>query len=665
MSGLAAIFHRDGKPVDEPLARRMIEAVPYRGPDGLSLLVHGDVALGFAKMAVTAEDVPATQPLVSPRTGCAVIADVRLDNRAELLALLPLPLPTTVSDAEILLHAYEAWGLDCLPRLLGDFALVIWDPRQQRLVCARDTYGQRTLYYRLDERTFAAASEIRQLFQDPSVPIEPNEERIRHSLVPLEIVKNPRDSHQTYYAGVYAVPAAHVLVVERNEARLRRYWDLTPSGEIRYRSEDEYAEHYLGLFTEVVRARLRSVYPIGLLLSGGLDSSSIVAVAQLLFRSRQVQNPGFVTFSQVFDGLDCDERPLIEEIRAMYDLDARFLPFSGSNDYLQPEPTGFQEMPGVGNRPVRDALLAAVAASGARVVLDGAVADSCVYGTRYVFDSLLRQGRLRELGLHLQAYRRAVDESLVAVLARYCLLPLLPLPLHRGLREIDFRRRFDRVRPRLMPAWLAPALREDLARRHFDLWIKANRERRFSSPGRESEFRTLYPPEMASSLAPWPLEMARPFADRRLHEFLLAIPPELKFSPVPGTDDFYPGSKRLVRRAMCGLLPEAVRTRASKTIFGAAGASELETRWCAYEAAFGPGARPEVALRGYVEQERFWRRLQEARAQGWTDDFLYLKAMAQLETWLRSLRLPRERLVGVPPTASEPTRREEVSLSRS
>src|SRR5207248_2685690 len=121
---------------------------------------------------------------VSPRTGCALIADARLDNRDVLLARLPDRPSPRASDAELILCAYEAWGLDAPARLLGDFAFVIWDPRRKRLLCARDSSGQRTLYYRIDRRTFAAASELHQLLQDPSVPVAPDEERIRDFLVP-------------------------------------------------------------------------------------------------------------------------------------------------------------------------------------------------------------------------------------------------------------------------------------------------------------------------------------------------------------------------------------------------------------------------------------------------------------------------------------------------
>jgi asparagine synthase (glutamine-hydrolysing) len=196
-----------------------------------------------------------------------------------------------------------------------------------------------------------------------------------------------------------------------------------------------------------------------------------------------------------------------------------------------------------------------------------------------------------------------------------------------------------------MPEWL----RADLEQRQLELCLEAERGRRYSSPAREEEYGLLYPPDVVRHPVPWAVELWRPFADRRLHEFLLAIPPEQKFEPHPDTDEFYAGSKQLVRRAMRGILPESVRTRRSKTVFNPVFDREVEFQWPLYEAAFGPSARSEVAARGYVDAELFWSRLQELRAGREGGDVNYILQIAGLETWLRSLSLPRPQLVTVPP----------------
>src|SRR5688500_2092980 len=260
MSALAVVLHRDGRQADgatAALADAMLAAVPYRGPDGTGVHVSGPVALGHAAFSVTPEDVlerrSGGQPLIEPRSGCVIVADARLDNRDALRdALRPLgpalPLPGLVGDAALILCAYQMWGEDAFTRLLGDFAVAIWDPRRQRLVCARDTSGQRALFYRADGGTFAAASEIHQLFQDRSVPVEANEERIRDSLVPVNVFRNEQDQAATYYRDVWALPAGHVLTVGGDALRTRRYWELPVPRELRYRRSEQYAEHFRSLF---------------------------------------------------------------------------------------------------------------------------------------------------------------------------------------------------------------------------------------------------------------------------------------------------------------------------------------------------------------------------------------------------------------------------------
>ncbi len=654
MSGLAAILHRDGCPVGPADIGAMLAAAAYRGPDGLRVHLDGGLAMGHASMAVTPEDAQERQPVVSPRTGCVLSADARLDNRAELLAQLPDRPSSAAGDADLILRAYETWGLEFVTHLLGDFAFVLWDPRQRRLVCARDTSGQRTIFYRAGARIFAAASEIQQLLQDPAVPIRPNDERIRRRLTPLNMFRNEKDSADTYYEGIHALPAGHVLTVDCETLRVWRYWDFEPPAELRYRTEDEYAEHFRALFFEVVAARLRTSGPIGALLSGGLDSSSIVCAAQQLYREGAVDDRGFVSFSAVFDGREGDEHALIRDIQRMYGLDARYISCQGAGGHLQLEPSGFRESPNMGSSDLRDPMCGAAVRAGVRVLLSGEMADSCVGGSRLVFDSLLRRGDLRALRRHLRAYRRVSDEPLGTILTFACLGPLLPLPLQKRLHVAQVHLAHRRHGHHWLPGWMCEPLREELSRRQVQLWLEAERARRFSSPAREAEYTLLYPPEIMRHPAPWPLEVWRPFADRRLHRFLLAIPPEQKFAPHPDSDEFYAGSKRLVRQAMRGIMPESVRTRTSKTVFQAQVRHGIDLQWPAFEAAFGPSSRPEIALRGYVDRHQFWSRLVALRNGQYGPDLVYVLEMVGLETWLRALQLPWPRRVTVAPPVESP-----------
>ncbi|MFN0070215.1 MAG: asparagine synthase-related protein [Chloroflexota bacterium] len=648
MSGLAALFHRDGRPVDRTSVWQMLQAVPYRGPDGMTAtVIDNQVALGHARMDVTPEDALNQQPVISPRTGCAIIADVRIDNRTELLNTLVLPAAIPISDAELILRGYEAWGVSVLDRMLGDFALVIWDAQHRRIIAARDTSGQRGLFYRVNGQTFAAASEIHQLLQDPLVPVLPNEDRIRDFLVPQQMFSNEKDNAATFYKSLFSIPAGHVLTVTSDSVTVRKYWELAPPAELRYRHDADYAEHFRELFSQVVKTRLRVSGRVGALLSGGLDSSSVACTALEQFRIEGRPAADFSGFSMVFDGLECDERDLIQEMVAKYRFDAQFIPLGQVGGRLQLAPKCFMESPNMGISDARDAIFSAVQASSVRVLLTGDVADSCVGGTRYVFDSLIRQARIHEFIDHVRAYRRVSTDSYKRILGRYTLLPLLPRGVQKQVNLAIMRREFSQIQHQMLPPWMPQSLREDLSSRHGRLLFAEEHHRRFSNDSREAEYRMLYPPEVGRHPVPWPIEIWRPFTDRRLHEFLFAIPPEQKFKPHPETDEFYAGSKRVVRQAMHGIVPEPIRTRIHKTMFGEVAQSELECNWPLYEVAFGPSATPAIAEHGYVDQAKFWSRLQTLRSKRDTPDAIYVMQMISLETWLRSFLLPRDQLVKV------------------
>jgi asparagine synthase (glutamine-hydrolysing) len=203
------------------------------------------------------------------------------------------------------------------------------------------------------------------------------------------------------------------------------------------------------------------------------------------------------------------------------------------------------------------------------------------------------------------------------------------------------------------PNWIGKKVREDIRRRHLQLCLGIERTRRFASPAREAQYRALYPPLLSPSVPGWSVELRRPFADRRLHEFMLAVPPEQHFQPHPEVDLFYAGSKRLLRSAMRGVLTEPVRLRTTKTAFGGIYVDDVRQRWPQYEAAFGPSATPIVAERGYVDRRQFWSRLEQLREGAVGADFIYILHIVGLESWLRGFNQPRHQLVAVPVASAD------------
>ena len=328
MSGLAGIYSLDGSPADRALLERMTRAIAHRGPDGIRYAVDGPAALGHCLLCTTPESLRESQPLWDETGSCCLAMDGRVDNREELTAALSsagMRLRDD-TDAEIVLKAYMAWGEHSPRRIVGDFALVVFDKRSRSLFCARDPLGVKPFYYWTDGKAFLWASELQQLFQHPSVSKEPNE-----GMVAEYLSAKITSVEETLYVGILRLPPAHVMVVSPDGVVRRRYWDVEPDVEPSWRSREECAEAFLPVFKEAVRCRLRSQKPVGAELSGGLDSSSVVSAAQALYREGAAHDLGFEAFSLVFPGLPCDESQFIDAVAERWQLKVNKFPAEGGH----------------------------------------------------------------------------------------------------------------------------------------------------------------------------------------------------------------------------------------------------------------------------------------------------------------------------------------------
>lgn len=245
-------------------------------------------------------------------------ADARLDNRQDLTETLTTKRHGGLehaTDADLILAAYQCWDSDCAAHLIGDFAFAIWDAPKQRLFAARDAMAMRPLYYRVEPRRALFVTEIKQLVALPDVPV-----RLYEPAVSAHLAGLFGPLSWTCYAGIIQLEPAHALVIDASGHRTWRYWDIDPDAEIRYPREADYAEHFMELFQESVRCRLRSVKPVGLLLSGGLDSGGIAStVGSLLQHGGVSPAPDFHTYCFAFETLtECDERHLSDHIVRRY-----------------------------------------------------------------------------------------------------------------------------------------------------------------------------------------------------------------------------------------------------------------------------------------------------------------------------------------------------------
>jgi asparagine synthase (glutamine-hydrolysing) len=557
MSAIAGFWHPGGRPAEPAELQRMLHRLSRRGPDGSGAWCEGAVALGHLLLHTTPESLGESLP-VAGRGGLVLTADARIDNRRELMDALPaLDRPARdAPDSELILAAYRTWGVRCATHLVGDFAFALWDDVNRHLFCARDPFGVKPFYYHYQPaRLFAFATEIKGILALREVPRRLNENRVADYLQ-----WSFDDEEITFYDGIVRLPPAHTLLVTRDRLTLRRYWNLDPERELRLGSDRAYAEAFQEVFTQAVRCRLRSAFPVGSSLSGGLDSSSIVCTARSLLH--QQARPPLHTFSLRFDDLpECDESQFIDAVLDGGDL----LPHRIRGDRLSPMEeldrylTFEDGASWVFNMCLHWAMHRSAAEHGVRVFLDGLGGDEVVCHGIGHLPQLLRSGRLPELAVSVVRLGRHFDQPPLRILRRQAIRPLLPPaalrlwaarrgrppPAQSPVRPLVARALAERVgledRLRLLDR-TRPAAPSTLRGSHYGALLAG-----INSAG----FESIDPVAAAFSLEP-----RYPFYDRRLVEFCLALPGEQKLR--------WGWSRFVLRQAMAGTLPERVRRRGGK-----------------------------------------------------------------------------------------------------
>jgi asparagine synthase (glutamine-hydrolysing) len=510
----------------------------------------------------TPESLDEVLPRQHRESGLVITADARIDNRDDLIAELGLEYGhPTITDSELILEAYRKWGQECPQKLLGDFAFAIWDSRQQHFFCARDAMGVKCLYYFLSDSLFAFGSEIKALCCMPEIPKRLNELRI------LDYIENSFDDRAiTFYKDIYRLPPASRLVVDRKHFRISEYWSLDPKHELKLKSDDEYTEAFRDCFIRAVRVRMRSAFPVGSALSGGLDSSSIACVARSINRS-QASGAPVHTFSLIFPSLPEQDLPFIDERKYMQDVlalggfQSHFIHADQLSPMMDVERVHqhLDEASCALNLYLHWAMFESAKQQGVRVFLDGFDGDAVIsYGFEHLRDLALR---LKWSTLRQEARLLANNLRIPArtVIHEYCVKPLCPdwpFKLYRKARSqrgeqagldtfgaSQFRKRMGANKR--IPARASAA-------RHFRL--ATARENHVASLGHPGYTYALEAADKAS--AAFGVEARYPFFDRRLMELCLSIPAGQKLRQ---------GWNRLIlRRAMSGYLPESVQWRAWK-----------------------------------------------------------------------------------------------------
>ena len=300
MCGIAGICQLDASPLDPQAqywVKTMTDCIAHRGPDGEGQWLNGPVCLGHRRLSII-DLGTGGQPMHSVDGRYTIVFNGEIYNFAELKQELAAKGSRfcTSSDTEVILEGYRQWGVDCLSRFNGMFAFALWDAHEQRLFCARDPFGKKPFFYTVQQGKLHFASELTALEKIPGLSLTMQPEAVMRYLA-YEYVPTP----QTVYGEVESLPPAHWLMIESGVVRTGRYWDMPMPDESDRRSPDQLGEELQFLMARAVRWRMVSDVPLGVFLSGGIDSSIVAGLM-----ARQSPTP-IKTFSIGFSEASYDE----------------------------------------------------------------------------------------------------------------------------------------------------------------------------------------------------------------------------------------------------------------------------------------------------------------------------------------------------------------------
>jgi asparagine synthase (glutamine-hydrolysing) len=572
MCGIAGIVSVDRLDHDAPgRAVRMRDIISHRGPDEAGLHVDGAAALAHRRLSIV-DLSTGQQPLWNEDGSIWVIFNGEIYNHADVRAELEAHghIYRTKSDTETIVHAYEQWGDDCVHRFRGMFAFAIWDAPRKRLLLVRDRLGIKPLYWSRAGDTLLFASEIKSILASDLVEPRPN-----YAVLPEVLSTRSTSGADTLFKGIHKLLPGHLLVFERGEITVRQYWDIprrdeSPEG-LRH-SDDEGSDNgsaglqpcpepvarFRELLEESVRLRLMSDVPLGMFLSGGIDSSAIAAImARLIDRPLQ-------TFSVAFKDRAFNELEYAREVARAIKADSHEIVIDDRDFFgALPKLVWHEDEPIAHPSSVPLYFVSKLAREHVTVVLTGEGSDELLAGygkyPRVAFN--WRAGTIYERMLP-QALRDTVASGLLPRLprrlARYATRSFLAMDRSPEAMFFD---NFASIRLADQQRLLSPAFRAAATREN----AYAASLGYFNTPNGTSTLldRLLYADiktylvellmkqdqmSMATSI-----ESRVPFLDHKLVEYAATLPDEWKLHGWT--------TKRVLREAMKGLLPESILNR--------------------------------------------------------------------------------------------------------
>jgi len=553
MCGICGIFDLTGKPINRETLTRMNSVIRHRGPDGEGELMDGEVGLAHRRLSII-DLGGGAQPIGNEDGSVQIVFNGEIYNFIELREQLQKAghVFRTQSDTEVIVHAYEQWGLDCVTRFNGMFAFAIWDKRRRELLLARDHLGIKPLYYFKSGNRLLFASEIKALMQDAACPREVDGEALAE-LFTFRYVPSPK----TLFKSVFKLPPGHWMRCTQKGTEIKRFWTWVPQLREKW-NEADLIEEYQTLLENAVRLQLRSDVPLGLFLSSGIDSGALLAIM------RQYSSGPVQTFTIGFDeGEKTNEVEDARKTARQYGAEHYHM-MLGSTDYEKYYERYMSDLEEpVGHEPAAAFyFVSKITSERVKVALTGQGADEPWAGyDRY---------KGVKLSTVYSRLPRAITGGLAAAIAR---VPGRMERLKRGvasLGERDMLTRFAKVYSFFGAEMKERLYKGDLKQRfEADPYGTKEALRRLQSDVQHLDPLTqmLYVDTRANlpddllmvadktSMAN-SLEVRVPFLDYRLVEFIESLPPQFKLHGLTG--------KYLHKKAMLKWLPQEVVYRKKK-----------------------------------------------------------------------------------------------------
>jgi asparagine synthase (glutamine-hydrolysing) len=557
MCGIAGIVSSDGLRLeDRERALAMRDVVTHRGPDDAGLFVDDCAALAHRRLSIV--DLAAGhQPLANEDESVWITFNGEIYNHADVRAELESAghRYRTRSDTETIVHAYEQWGDDGVHRLRGMFAFAIWDARRKRLLLARDRLGVKPLYWAMAGDRLLFGSEIKAILESGLVRAAANED-----LLPELLGTRYLSGARTLFRGVHRLQPGHLLVFENGAVTIRRYWDIPttgPSPELRRLSDPELVRRFRDLLEEAVRIRLMADVPLGLFLSGGLDSSAIAALmANMIDRPLQ-------TFSVAFKDRAFSELDYARQVSTAIRADAHEIVIDDQDFFgALPRLIWHEDEPVAHPSSIPLYFVSSLARGHVKVVLTGEGSDELLAGYGKYPRALINWRAASAYRFVPEPMRAWVAQSVVPRLprrvARYAARSFLAMP---PTPEAMFFDNFAAIGVRRQAMLLAPPLVDRVtperaygpSRAYFDApnGHSTTLDRLLYADLKTYLVELLMKQDQMSMAAS--IESRVPFLDHRLVEFAATLPSRMKLRGFR--------TKWVLREAVRSILPQQILTR--------------------------------------------------------------------------------------------------------